>query len=79
MHLNPTYVASGTVLAEKFKAGQYSPPKLTDVAKAVLSGRQFLKSRRINIFVGLNDEGLAVEGGSFIRPGDEDGEKQNRD
>ena len=72
MHLNPTYVASGTILAEKFKAGEYSPPMLVNVARAILSGKQFPKSERINIFVGLNDEGLAVEGGSFIRPGDEE-------
>lgn len=71
MHLNPTYAASGTILAEKFKAGEYAPPKLVDVARAVVSGKQFPKTERISVFVGLNDEGLAVEGGSFIRPGDE--------
>lgn len=71
MHLNPTYAASGTILAEKFTAGKYSPPRLLDVAKAILSAGRFPESERINIFVGLNDEGLAVEGGSFIREGDE--------
>ncbi|MCK4342848.1 MAG: hypothetical protein KAY37_14115 [Phycisphaerae bacterium] len=29
------------------------------------------KGKSISIFVGLNDEGLAVAGGSFFRPGDE--------
>ena len=71
LHLNPTYVAYGTMLEEKFKAGQYTPPKLIDVARAVLSGKYLSLGKKINIFVGLSDEGLAVEGGSFIRSGDE--------
>jgi radical SAM enzyme (TIGR01210 family) len=67
MHLNPTYVARGTPLEKSFLAGEYAPPSLGDVARAVLHGR----GKPISIFVGLNDEGLAVDGGSFIRPGDE--------
>ena len=66
MHLNPTYVASGTLLEESFKQGLFTPPKLIDVAKAVQHGR----GKNISIFIGLYDEGLAVEGGSFIRPED---------
>lgn len=66
MHLNPTFVAKGTLLEESFYKGQYSPPFLTDVAKAALYGAD----KSISIFIGLNDEGLAVEGGSFIRRGD---------
>lgn len=68
MHLNPTYVAFGTPLEQSFKKGEYIPPKLIDVAKAVMHA----KGKSISIFVGLYDEGLAVEGGSFIRPGDEE-------
>jgi radical SAM enzyme (TIGR01210 family) len=67
MHLNPTYVARGTVLEESFLAGKYQPPRLADTAKAVLRARE----EPITVFVGLYDEGLAVEGGSFLRPGDE--------
>lgn len=67
MHLNPTYVARGTKLEEAFLAGSYTPPLLESVSKAVLSA----EGKRISIFVGLNDEGLAVPGGSFIREGDE--------
>ncbi len=29
------------------------------------------KGKPISIYIGLSDEDLAVEGGSFIRPGDE--------
>jgi radical SAM enzyme (TIGR01210 family) len=68
MHLNPTYVSSGTILETEFNKGNYLPPTLEMVRKTVLSA----KNKCVSIYVGLNDEGLAVPGGSFIRPGDED-------
>jgi radical SAM enzyme (TIGR01210 family) len=68
MHLNPTYVGGGTPLEGSFAKGEYQPPSLADVARAVLHA----KGKAITLFVGLNDEGLAVEGGSFVRKGDED-------
>jgi radical SAM enzyme (TIGR01210 family) len=67
MHLNPTYVAKGTPLAESFEKGEYSPPRLGDVARAL----QHARGKNLSVFIGLSDEGLAVEGGSFLRPGDE--------
>ncbi|MCP4711992.1 MAG: hypothetical protein GY869_25505 [Planctomycetes bacterium] len=67
MHLNPTYAAKGTVLAKKFLAGEYTPPYLVDSIKAVAHA----EGKPVKIFVGLFDEGLAVEGGSFVRKGDE--------
>ncbi|MBI4700643.1 MAG: hypothetical protein HY744_05685 [Deltaproteobacteria bacterium] len=67
VHLNPTYAARGTPLGEAFLAGRYVPPQLLDVARAVRRAR----GKRLRVFVGLNDEGLAVAGGSFLRPGDE--------
>ncbi|MFC1643353.1 hypothetical protein ACFL5O_11840 [Myxococcota bacterium] len=67
LHLNPTYVARGTPLETAFAAGTYAPPQLRDVARVVL----YARDKAISIFVGLNDEGLAVPGGSFLRPGDE--------
>ncbi len=67
MHLNPTYVARGTVLETEFNRGNYQPPKLESVQQAVLAAEQ----KRISLYVGLNDEGLAVPGGSFKREGDE--------
>jgi len=68
MHLNPTYVATGTILEEAFHRGEYVPPLLRDVAKAA----QHAKGKPLSIFIGLFDEGLAVEGGSFLREGDEE-------
>ena len=67
MHLNPTFVAHGTALDKAFAGGGYSPPLLGDVVRAVLHGR----GKSVSIFVGLYDEGLAMPGGSFLRPGDE--------
>lgn len=66
MHLNPTFVAAGTPLEKAFLEGKYAPPKVIDVARAAIHG----KGKKISIFLGLYDEGLAVEGGSFLR-GDE--------
>ncbi len=68
MHLNPTYAARGTPLEQAFHAGDFIPPTLESVRQAVLAA----EDSSISIYVGLNDEGLAVEGGSFIRPGDEE-------
>ncbi len=70
MHLNPTYVAKGTSLEEAFNKGLYTPPTLEMTKNAVLHG----KAKQISIYVGLFDEGLAVEGGSFIKDTAEDKE-----
>ena len=67
MHLNPTYAASGTALETAFKKGRFTPPRLVDVAKAAF----YAKNKGLSIFIGLSDEGLAVDGGSFIVPGSE--------
>ena len=67
MHLNPTYAARGTFLAESFQKGEYSPPRLLDVARAALHAQD----KPLSIFLGLFDEGLAVPGGGFIRGGEE--------
>lgn len=64
MHLNPTYVAAGTALETAYQSGEYTPPQLEDVARASLAAQ----SNNLSIFIGLSDEGLAVPGGSFLRP-----------
>jgi radical SAM enzyme (TIGR01210 family) len=69
MHLNPTYVAKGTMLEDAFITKAYAPPKLQDVARAVVYGKG--RMTHLTVFIGLSDEGLAVDGGSFIRPGEE--------
>jgi len=66
VHLNPTFVAAGTLLEDAFRKGEYSPPYLCDVAEAARHAR----GKRVTIFLGLSDEGLAVEGGMFVRAGE---------
>lgn len=68
MHVNPTYVARGTGLEQAFRNGQYQPPHLRDVARAVL----LAKGKNLSVCVGLTDEGLAVPGGSFLRERDKE-------
>jgi uncharacterized Fe-S cluster-containing MiaB family protein len=60
-------VATGTELETAFQRGAYEPPRLESVREAVLHG----ENKKISIYVGLNDEGLAVPGGGFVREGDE--------
>lgn len=67
LHLNPTYVAFGTVIEDAFRRGEYSPPRLRDAARAA----QHAEGKPVSVFIGLSDEGLACEGGSFVRPGEE--------
>lgn len=64
MHLNPTYVATGTPLETAFKEGRYHPPRLRDVARAAMAA----KNANVSIFIGLSDEGLALPAGSFLKP-----------
>lgn len=68
IHLNPTYAARGTPLEVALTDSTFVPPMLRDVIRAVRHG----EGRDIPIFVGLDDEGLAAPGGSFIREGDEE-------
>jgi radical SAM enzyme (TIGR01210 family) len=68
LHLNPTYVAGGTVIEHAFREGRYAPPRLRDVAEAARHAR----NQPVTVFLGLHTEGLALEGGSFIRPGEDD-------
>lgn len=67
VHLNPTYAAAGTLLAESFRMNDYTPPRLANVARVA----SYARGKGVPVFIGLNDEGLAVAGGSFIRPGEE--------
>jgi len=67
MHLNPTFAAAGTPLGEAYTRGAFQPPKLVDVARAA----RHAVGKAVTVYVGLSDEGLAVPGGSFLRPGEE--------
>jgi len=61
VHLNPTYIAEGCRLTEELIAHNYEPPELTSILEVVHAATL----RALPIYVGLDDEGLAVEGGTF--------------
>lgn len=61
IHLNPTYIAKGCRLTEELVAHGYEPPELTSVIDVVVASVR----RGLPIYVGLDDEGLAIEGGTF--------------
>ena len=65
VHLNPTYIAKGCRLTEELIAHGYQPPELASVVEVVCAAR----SRDLPIYVGLDDEGMAIEGGTFRSSG----------
>jgi len=65
VHLNPTYVAEGCSLTVELKAHGYEPPQLRSVLTVVKEAH----ARSLPIYVGLDDEGLAIEGGAFRSTG----------
>ena len=66
IHLNPTYAAKETSLEEAFYNGTFSPPQLITVIELLI----YANNKNIEIFAGLYDEGLAVEGGTCLRTKD---------
>ena len=60
-HLNPTYVARGSLLQKEFRDKDYTPPRLWSVVEIVSR----LEGSGLPIQVGLHTEGLAVRGGTF--------------
>ena len=65
VRLNPTFVAEGSHLHEKFLQADYSPPTLKDVITVLK--KIHLEGIELPIFIGLSEEDLAVYGGSFKR------------
>ncbi|MFQ5637414.1 MAG: hypothetical protein ACE5IR_05415 [bacterium] len=65
IRINPTFVAAGSYLHEKFIENKYSPPTLRDVMSVL--GLCHKKNINIPIFIGLNEEDLETSGGSFNR------------
>jgi len=61
IHLNPTYIAEGCALTSELLANAYQPPELTSIIDVVAAAA----ARSLPIYVGLDDEGMAVSGGTF--------------
>ena len=66
-HINPMYVAKGSPIERAIKQGiiHFTPPDTTTIAKALLAAKPYWTDKN-RFCLGLSDEGLAVEGGSFI-------------
>ncbi|NJO88515.1 MAG: hypothetical protein HC831_05770 [Chloroflexia bacterium] len=65
IHLNPTYIAEGCSLTNEMLDSGFQPPELTSVIKVI----EFAGQLKTPIYVGLDDEGQAVEGGTFRSTG----------
>ncbi len=65
LHLNPTYIAKDCRLTDEMIQFGYEPPELTSVIEVLKSA----DDHKVPIYVGLDDEGMAIEGGTFRSTG----------
>jgi radical SAM enzyme (TIGR01210 family) len=65
IHLNPTYIAKGCRLTQELVDHGYQPPELASIIEVVLDAHR----RGLPCYVGLDDESLAIEGGTYRSTG----------
>ena len=65
IHLNPTYIAEGCRLTTELIEHGYEPPELSSILEVLKKAREY----DMSIYAGLDDEGLAVQGGTFRSTG----------
>jgi radical SAM enzyme (TIGR01210 family) len=65
IHLNPTYIAVGCSLTNEMIQFGYKPPELSSVIEVVKVSAEL----GMPLYVGLDDEGMAIEGGTFRSTG----------
>lgn len=65
VHLNPTYMAEGCSLTVELRLHEYQPPELSSVIEVVKAA----EALSMAIYLGLDDEGLAVDEGTFRSTG----------
>jgi len=65
LHLNPTYIAEGCRLTNEMIEFGFQPPELDSVIKVVKTAKEL----DMPIYVGLDDEGMAIKGGTFRSTG----------
>lgn len=61
VHLNPTYIAKGCSLTDDMIKYGYQPPELSSVIEVLKHASEL----KIPIYAGLDDEGMAIQGGTF--------------
>jgi hypothetical protein len=65
VHLNPTYIAKGCSLTDDMIKYGFLPPELSSVLDVLKVASEY----GVPIYVGLDDEGMAIEGGTFRSTG----------
>lgn len=65
VHLNPTYIADGCRLTNEMIELGFQPPELSSVIEVV----KIASELKMPLYVGLDDEGMAVQGGTFRATG----------
>ncbi len=65
VHLNPTYIAKGCSLTDDMIKYGFLPPELSSVLAVLKTASEL----GVPVYVGLDDEGMAVEGGTFRTTG----------
>jgi len=65
VHLNPTYIAKGCRMSDEMIKVGYEPPQLTSLIKVIIKASEL----NLPLYAGLDDEGMAVEGGTFKSAG----------
>jgi radical SAM enzyme (TIGR01210 family) len=61
IHLNPTYIADGCRLTDEMLEFGFKPPELSSVIEVI----KVTSELEMSLYIGLDDEGQAVEGGTF--------------
>ena len=61
VHLNPTYIAKDCSLTDSMIKFGFQPPELSSVIEVL----KFARNLGITIYAGLDDEGMAIQGGTF--------------
>ena len=61
VHLNPTYIAKDCSLTDDMVKFGFQPPELSSVIEVL----RVASSIKMTIYAGLDDEGMAIQGGTF--------------
>ena len=61
IHLNPTYIAKDCSLTDSMIKFGFKPPELSSVIEVL----KFARDLDMTIYAGLDDEGMAIQGGTF--------------
>lgn len=61
VHLNPTYIAKDCSLTDGMIKHGFKPPELSSVIEVLKSANDL----KMPIYAGLDDEGMAIQGGTF--------------